>query len=239
LGSLGINSKQEKIAQATLVGSGFAQVVPGYNYATAIKTDGSLWNWGFNDAGQLGTGDNHWTLTPLQRGAGYAKVADTGAYNVAAIKTDGSLWVWGSNLYLGIDNPDPFAGYTPQRAGDGYSQLWAPDDVIARKADGSLWIWGALSGKKVPTLLMPATPSTTSTTRASCLFTWLEGQYGQYLSGKAASTQTLNEYAYRYYDGSKAYVAFNSSDGNLYYLANGSLMNLGDFTGWWKKAGCN
>ena len=71
------------------------------NYHTAeIKTDGTLWCWGFNSYyGQLG--DN--TLTnrssPVQTVAATTnwKQVACGYGHTAAIKTDGTLWSWGRN----------------------------------------------------------------------------------------------------------------------------------------------
>ena len=38
------------------VGSGFAWVAAGGYHTAAVKTDGTLWAWGYNASGQLGDG---------------------------------------------------------------------------------------------------------------------------------------------------------------------------------------
>ena len=42
------------------------QVSAGANHALAIKTDGTLWAWGANQSGQLGTGDLSKRYSPTQ-----------------------------------------------------------------------------------------------------------------------------------------------------------------------------
>jgi len=72
--------------------------VAGVKYVLAIKKDGTLWAWGANAWGMLGTGDTTSRNTPTQIGIdkNWAFVA-AGQSHSLAIKTDGSLWAWGSN----------------------------------------------------------------------------------------------------------------------------------------------
>ncbi len=66
-------------------------------HTAAIKNDGSLWGWGFNEYGQLGDGSTENKFTPI-------KIMDNvvaifaGGECTAAIKEDGSLWTCGNNL---------------------------------------------------------------------------------------------------------------------------------------------
>ena len=72
----------------------------------ALKTDGSLWTWGYNEYGQLGDGTTVHKLSPVRVGAGndWAEVA-AGLRHTVARKTDGSLWArgWNQNGQLGVD----------------------------------------------------------------------------------------------------------------------------------------
>lgn len=110
----------------------------------AIRTDGSLWSWGFNDYGQLGR--DGVTQTPGQIGTGtdWIKVSG-GAAHVLALRGDGSLWAWGANWsgQLGIGTFD-YAN-SPVRVGGitSWTAIAAgPDHSLALQADGSLWAWG-------------------------------------------------------------------------------------------------
>ena len=63
-----------------------------------IKNNGTLWAWGFNDAGQLGNGNTTTQYYPIQIGTdtNWASV-NSGYQHTVALKTDGSLWAWGNN----------------------------------------------------------------------------------------------------------------------------------------------
>jgi alpha-tubulin suppressor-like RCC1 family protein len=68
-----------------------------YGFAAAIKTDGTLWTWGYGPYGPLGLGNDTSYSSPKQVGAltNWSKVS-TGVYHCVAAKTDGTLWTWGN-----------------------------------------------------------------------------------------------------------------------------------------------
>jgi len=74
------------------------------NYA--LKSNGTLWAWGGNFAGQLGDGTYTNSVTPVQV-SGLSTVKSLGGrgYHTLAVKTDGTVWAWGWNRYgeLGHD----------------------------------------------------------------------------------------------------------------------------------------
>ena len=116
----------------------------GYS-AFAIKTNGTLWSWGENSAGQLGIGNTQAQTLPVQVGTDtdWKQVA-AGVSSVLALKTDGSLWGWGFNM-----NGELF-GYegrqsSPVRLGsetDWEKVLVIEFRAYAVKKDGTLWAWG-------------------------------------------------------------------------------------------------
>ncbi|MFH1228250.1 MAG: fibronectin type III domain-containing protein [Planctomycetota bacterium] len=120
-------------------------------YTIALKTDGSIWAWGDNIAGQLGDGTNTDKHTPtLISATGWAGATIAcGDNQTIAIKADGSLWAWGNN-----DNGqlgDGTSGYgnlknTPTLISAtgwaGAKIACAASHTIAIKTDGSLWAWG-------------------------------------------------------------------------------------------------
>jgi alpha-tubulin suppressor-like RCC1 family protein len=79
------------------------QISPSAGYSSrfyhAIKTDGTLWGWGYNASGQLGLGDLNSRSSPVQVGSltNWKQISSSYAGNVAAVKTDGTLWAWGDN----------------------------------------------------------------------------------------------------------------------------------------------
>ena len=121
----------------------------------AVKTDGTLWTWGFNDNGKLGHNENQNDnpgaaySSPVQVGSDttwgttYGKIAGNQAV-LGAIKTDGTLWVWGDNSYgtNGHNNRTVYSSPT-QIPGTSWSTV-AGDryNMSAIRTDGTLWIWG-------------------------------------------------------------------------------------------------
>src|SRR5690606_16551195 len=68
------------------------------DHTLAIKTNGTLWSWGFNNAGELGLGELWIQSTPAQVGSDTDwQTAVGGEYVTLALKTDGTLWAWGKN----------------------------------------------------------------------------------------------------------------------------------------------
>ena len=79
----------------------------GNSHTLAVKTDGTLWSWGFGAYGALGLSNTTSYSSPKQVGAltAWSKVAGGTLFSVA-LKTDGTLWTWGVNNFgqLGQNN---------------------------------------------------------------------------------------------------------------------------------------
>lgn len=122
----------------------------------AIKTDGTLWSWGRNNAGQLGLGNTTYYSSPKQIGSdtNWAFVA-TRWQCVAAIKTNGTLWTWGNNTNGGLGLGDSGAATSrssPTQVGALTNWLYVTPGyqyMIAIKTDGTLWAWGSSGGGKL------------------------------------------------------------------------------------------
>lgn len=115
-------------------------------HVTAIKTDGTLWAWGANNEGQLGTSDLIWYHTPVQVGSdtNWASIA-CGEDHSLAIKTDGTLYSWGKNTSGQLGQGDTVGRSFPLTVADasGWSQVSAGSVHSAGiKNDGTLWTWG-------------------------------------------------------------------------------------------------
>jgi alpha-tubulin suppressor-like RCC1 family protein len=152
-GRLGINDTvTNRVTPVTTFagGTNWKQVSTGNQHTAAIKTDGTLWTWGRNDEGQLGTNDTtpnrSAPVTTFAGGTNWKQV-NCGVDHTAAIKTDGTLWTWGngSNGLLGTNDttPNRSAPVTTFAGGTNWKQVECGNSYTAAiKTDGTLWTWG-------------------------------------------------------------------------------------------------
>jgi len=118
----------------------------------SVKTDGTLWTWGSNTYGTLGTNDTGTSrftpVTTFAGGTNWKQVAGGNQF-VGAIKTDGTLWVWGRNQLGQLGTNDTTNRSTPVTTfagGTNWKQIGlgaAATHISAIKTDGTLWVWGA------------------------------------------------------------------------------------------------
>ncbi|NBQ69592.1 MAG: RCC1 repeat- and reductase domain-containing protein [Nitrosomonadaceae bacterium] len=138
----------EQVAGLTGVKEIAVVVAPGVK-VFALKKDGTVWGWGDNDLGRLGTGMTITTVdkpTQVSELTGIIKIsADT--FNTLALRNDGTVWAWGSyNLYGAIGVGAGTSTVTPV-------QLVELHDIVdiktnglasyALKGDGTIWGWGS------------------------------------------------------------------------------------------------
>ncbi|WP_167467837.1 beta-propeller fold lactonase family protein [Arthrobacter oryzae] len=121
----------------------------------ALKADGTVWAWGNNTYGQLGTGTTPTCLSPREvPGLTGVRALTVDGDSVFAVKADGTVSAWGRNDYAQLGNATVRDSSTPvQVAGLVGVKSLAPSPggvIFALKIDGTLWSWGGLSGYNSP-----------------------------------------------------------------------------------------
>jgi len=149
-GELGTNNTTTRSTPVTTFvgGNNWKSVASGSNHMAAIKTDGTLWTWGWNNSGELGINNRNQQNAPVTTFAGgttWKSVACGGSFT-AAIKTDGTLWTWGLNSSGQLGDNTIITRSTPVTTfagGTNWKSVAASNAMVAAiKTDGTLWTWG-------------------------------------------------------------------------------------------------
>ena len=114
-----------------------------------FKTDGSLWMWGGNGAGQIGLNDTVQRSSPVQvPGTQWVSTGMNGSIThingSGFTKTDGTLWTWGGNGSGQLGHNDNTGKSSPRQIPGTYWTNFqgAYYNGFCFKTDGSLWVWG-------------------------------------------------------------------------------------------------
>jgi alpha-tubulin suppressor-like RCC1 family protein len=148
-----LTAANETPSQVTLpAGSPAIAIAVGGVHALALLSDGSVYAWGLNSAGQLGLGDVATRATPVLVTLPLPAVAiAAGLAHSVAVLNDGTVYAWGYNV-LGevgtgahdfqiLVSPVPIAGIT-----DAVAVAAGNDHTLALLSDGTVVAWGANSG---------------------------------------------------------------------------------------------
>jgi alpha-tubulin suppressor-like RCC1 family protein/ABC-type uncharacterized transport system auxiliary subunit len=124
----------------------------GKEHSLALKKNGTVWTWGSNDKGQLGTGNtqnqNHPVL--LEPLSDIIAIAAGGQHSLA-LQDDGTIWVWGLNdqgqLGNGTMMTDANLNYEASpikvKSNETFIAISAGENhSMALSTDGTVWAWG-------------------------------------------------------------------------------------------------
>ena len=133
--------------------SGIKALAAAEDSSFALDAAGSVWAWGDNGKGQLGTESGEDRVSPV-RVTGVSDIVSLSTANarVVALRGDGTVWTWGGSLEQAT--PAQVSGLQDMEAvaaGD------ARD--LALGADGRVWAWDA-SGHPTPAVVAGLGPVT-------------------------------------------------------------------------------
>jgi len=155
-GKLGQNNITEYSSPVQIPGT-WSAVAAGNRSTAAIRTNGTLWSWGYNVYGTLGQNQAVAAIgqpgttkvsSPTQvPGTTWSKMPERVYLSRYAIKTDGTLWVWGTNGWgnLGQNNTTQYSSPV-QIPGTTWSKFHVGDArsrLAVIKTDNTLWMWGS------------------------------------------------------------------------------------------------
>ncbi|MBS4008594.1 MAG: Ig-like domain-containing protein [Clostridium sp.] len=118
----------------------------GASHSLALRGDGTVWAWGWNEQGQLGDRTTISRFAPA-RVFGLSSIASVSAGGIhsLALRIDGTVWAWGDNSVGQLGD-----GSTTRRLEP--VQVSGPANIIAVAAghhhslalrnDGTVWAWG-------------------------------------------------------------------------------------------------
>lgn len=129
--------------------SGVTDLAAGDFHNTAVKSDGTVWAWGYNGYGQLGNNATVDQGTPIQVATLTGVTASAAGYDhTLALKSDGTVWAWGYNFYGQLGDGTYVDKLTPVQV-NGLTGIVAiaagGKRSIALKNDGTVWAWGILA----------------------------------------------------------------------------------------------
>ena len=120
----------------------------GHSHVIAIKSDSSLWSWGYNYFGQLGNSDilklDVKYPTQLNNQENWINI-DCGDFYSAGIKSDHTFWTWGSNNHSALGNATFGDANIPTKINSDTNWIdlsAGANHCIAKKDDNTIWGWG-------------------------------------------------------------------------------------------------
>ena len=117
-------------------------------HCLGLKNDNTIWGWGGNLSGQLGSGTTSIRrTTPLQIGIGnnWINISSNGSHSLG-ITSDGKLWAWGNNTYGQLGDGSTGDKYIPAQIGTATNWVSisaGSNHTLGLTSDGKLWAWGA------------------------------------------------------------------------------------------------
>jgi alpha-tubulin suppressor-like RCC1 family protein len=149
-GQLGNNTTVSASSPVSVVGgfTDWVQVSQGESFAGAVRANGTIWMWGNNSSGRLGTNNTTARSSPVPIVGGFTDWVQLscGYASSAALRANGTIWAWGSGSYGRLGSGSTTTRSSPVSVVGGFTD-WVQvshggGHTIALRANGTLWSWG-------------------------------------------------------------------------------------------------
>ena len=145
------------VASGAIANKKIVQITAGYYHSLALASDGTVYAWGYNNAGQLGNNSTTNASSPVytyMSGVLAGKIITqltAGSSHSLALASDGTVYAWGNNASGQIGNGStvnysaPVAVTTSGAlAGKSINQIaGGSDHSLALASDGTVYAWGS------------------------------------------------------------------------------------------------
>ena len=127
--------------------AGVTALASGFDTAYALLGDGTVWAWGDNSVGELGSGTHHpFSDAPVRvRGLDHVVAIAAGSETGYALDQAGNLWAWGYGAYGQLGDASTANSNVPVRVrkvSHVVEVSGGGDMAYALDQGGNLWAWG-------------------------------------------------------------------------------------------------
>jgi len=149
-GKLGDNTIANKSSPVSVVGGfcDWSQVSGGYKHSLGLRTNGTLWAWGYNAQGRLGDNTTANKSSPVSVVGGYTDwcQVSAGYAHSLGVRTNGTAWAWGCNSYGKLGDNTTVSKSSPVSVIGGFTD-WCHvsggyNQSLGLRTNGTAWSWG-------------------------------------------------------------------------------------------------
>jgi alpha-tubulin suppressor-like RCC1 family protein len=149
-GRLGTNNTTDRSSPISVVGGfcDWCQISAGSAHSLAIRQNGTLWAWGFNNAGRLGDNTVAAKSSPVSVVGDFTdwcQVSAGGTFSLA-VRTNGTAWGWGRNSFGELGDNNSICTSSPVSVVGGFTD-WCQVSAgtshsLGFRTNSTLWAWG-------------------------------------------------------------------------------------------------
>lgn len=151
-GPVGDNTTVSKSSPVSVVGgfTDWTRITAGAGTSVAVRNNGTLWAWGYNNKGQLGDNTTVNKSSPVSVIGGFTDWCDVtmGLYHTIALRANGTAWAWGCNNFGSLgDGGSSIVNKSSPVAVTGGITNWCEisagcNHSMGLTTSGVLWGWG-------------------------------------------------------------------------------------------------